>query len=113
MEIETNPRWINGNWKAGWRLDLHTISSQHNPDGTFETQRTQLGELLYQLKYRQDRSQIKPIATLTANFIKNRINAYPYLAGIVPIPPSNLERPFQPVLALATEIGTILNLLTI
>jgi len=47
MEIEINPRWINGNWKAGWKLDLHTISSQHNPDGTFETQRTQLGELLW------------------------------------------------------------------
>lgn len=110
MEIQINPRWIKGNWQGGWRLDLHTISSQYNPDGTFDTQRTQLGELLYQLKYHQDRTQIKPIANLTANFIKDQIKAYPYLAGIVPIPPSNLERPFQPVLEVATEIGAILNL---
>lgn len=42
---------LDGNWKAGWALDLHTIHSTHNVDGSFNNERTKLGESLYMLKY--------------------------------------------------------------
>ncbi len=100
--VITNPQPIEGNWNGGWTLDRHTISSS-------PTVRTDLGELLYQLKYNLDRSKILPIAELTASFIRER-SAYSYINAIVPIPPSNTQRPFQPVFELATQIGKMLNL---
>ena len=109
MNIKINPSRIYGNWIAGWTLDLHTVSSRYMPDGSFETARTELGELLYQLKYRHDKSKIRPIAQVAAEFIK-KLLVYPYLDAIIPIPPSDMNRPFQPVIELAAEIGRILNL---
>ncbi len=100
---------IHGNWRAGWTLDLHTVSSKPRPDGGFDTVRTELGELLYQLKYWHDRSKIRPIAEIAAKFVKGRL-VYPYLAAIIPIPPSDTDRPFQPVIEIAAEMGRILNL---
>jgi len=107
--LELNPERIMGNWRAGWTLDLHTVSSSHRPDGGFDTVRTELGELLYQLKYRHDRSKISPIAKAAAVFIEG-VLAYKYLAAIVPVPPSDLQRQFQPVIEIAGEIGRNLNL---
>jgi len=26
---------LDGNWKAGWALDLHTLNSTQNSDGSF------------------------------------------------------------------------------
>ncbi|HEY8749953.1 MAG TPA: hypothetical protein VIM11_18360 [Tepidisphaeraceae bacterium] len=53
----TNPIEIPGAWTRGWTLDLHTISSTflgYNEYGhaQYDTTRSTLGELLYQLKYR-------------------------------------------------------------
>lgn len=91
-------------WRAGWALDLHTVSSIPQPDGSFDTQRTEIGELLYQLKYKYDKSKIEPIAEVAANFLKSR-KVFPYLAAIIPVPPSELNRPFQPVQELAIRVG--------
>jgi predicted amidophosphoribosyltransferase len=65
--------------------------------------------MLYQLKYRHNRSQISPIAELTAGFLK-KLLVFPYLKAIVPIPPSDLDRPFQPVHLIATEVGRLVEL---
>jgi competence protein ComFC len=53
------PRQLFGKWKAGYALDVHTLSSV--PIGSdefghmqFETTRSEIGELLYRLKYRSD-----------------------------------------------------------
>jgi DNA processing protein len=54
------PYAIYGNWRAGWALDLHTMSSQLLPDGSFENTRTEIGEMLYKLKYTGDKSMIEP-----------------------------------------------------
>lgn len=104
-----NPERIKGNWDFGWILDVHTVSSTLRPDGNFDTIRTELGELLYQLKYRYDKSKIRPIAEIAAQFLKGRA-AYPDLFAIVPVPPSDLNRPFQPVIELAVEIGRLSEL---
>ena len=69
-----NPRRIKGPWKNGYTLDEHTISSV--PIGydeyghtLFDTKRSDIGELLYRLKYRGDRSQIAPLAKAAQGFI--------------------------------------------
>lgn len=107
--MNIKPERIHGNWRAGWTLDLHTVSSRRLPDGRFDTVYTALGELLNQLKYRHDKSKIRPVAEIAAKFVKGLL-VYPYLASIIPIPPSNTDRPFQPVIEVAAEMGRILNL---
>ncbi len=101
---QIHARDLVGNWHAGWALDLHTLSSVALPDGGFDTQRTEIGELLYQLKYSFDRSKIEPIATTAATFLKGGRFLEP-LTAIIPVPPSKLDRPFQPVPQLALRIG--------
>lgn len=92
-----------GNWQAGWALAYHTISSTHGGEHFFETERSEIGEMLYQLKYRSDRAKIEPLAELAAQFIETRLFS-PHLAAIIPVPPS-VERSFQPVRELAISIG--------
>lgn len=100
---------IRGNWRAGWALDLHTTSSTMNPDGSFTNTYTEIGEMLNQLKYRNNLSVVDSLAETASNFIKELL-VYKYLAGIVPIPPSKLDRPYQPVFLLSEKIGELVNL---
>ena len=114
MDIQINPQEIHGNWRAGYALDFHTVSSRLLPDGTYDTERTEIGELIFQAKYRYNRSQIQPIAEIAAKFVKEKftVNGYrvlPYLDAIIPIPPSDANRPFQPVTEIAAKIGQILE----
>lgn len=65
-----------------------------------------MGQLLYQLKYRNDSTAIEPIADTAENFVKNfwrlRVDA------IVPIPPSNV-RSMQPVMVVADALAARLG----
>ena len=111
---DINPREIHGNWRAGWALDVHTLSSRPLPSGGYDTGRTEFGELVFQLKYRHDRTKIQPIAEVAANFIREKfaVDGYPilpYLKAILPIPPSDQNRDFQPVTEVAEEIGKLLS----
>jgi len=59
--IEIHPKEIKGAWDKGYVLDLHTISSTmigYNEFGhpEFDTVRSQLGELVYRLKYKSDKA---------------------------------------------------------
>ena len=112
------PQEIYGNWSAGWTLDVHTLSSRPLPDGRYHTERTEFGELVFQLKYRHDRSKIQPIAEVAAKFVKEKFEfavdghpfpAHPNLEAIIPIPPSDTNRTFQPVTKVAQEIGKLLS----
>ena len=103
--VSMNPQWLAGPWNGGWALDLHTVSSTKLPDDSFNTKRTDIGELLYQLKYRQDSSKAEPLAEAAARYLSS-LKVFPYLAAIVPIPPSQeADRKFQPVPYLAVRIG--------
>ena len=115
-----DPREIHGNWTAGWALDVHTLSSRPLP-GTnrFDTTRTELGELVYKLKNKDakynNRSKIEPIAEIAAKFVKEKFKVkghfvYPYLKAIIPTPPSNQDRCFQPVVEIAVKMGEIMDL---
>ena len=70
-----NPRKITGNWVSGYALDLHTLSSVHlgvNEAGldVFDTTRSEMGELLYRLKYNGDKTAAKEIVDTAAAFVK-------------------------------------------
>ena len=78
----------------------------------YDTERTEFGELVFQLKYRPDRTKIQPIAEVAANFIREKFAVdghliLPYLKAILPIPPSDQNRDFQPVTEVAQEIGRL------
>ncbi|MDW8049444.1 MAG: hypothetical protein RMJ07_07230 [Nitrososphaerota archaeon] len=108
--IDIHPIVIKGSWEYGEALDIHTLSSKPRPDGSFDTEYTPLGRALFRLKYRDDRTQIKPIVET----VTSRIRSHPpfqlqFLKSIIPIPPSK-NRPFQPVIELAQAIGKELSL---
>ena len=115
MNIQIKPRKIQGNWRAGYVLDFHTISSSPLLDGKFDTKRTEIGELVFQVKYRYDRSKIQPIAEIAAKFVREEFTVndhpiLPYLDAVIPTPPSEMNRPFQPVEEIASRIGQILDI---
>ena len=105
---------LEGSWSQGWAVDLHTISSTHNPDGTFDTTYTEIGNRLHDLKYGRDgsapdESEVFPIADILTDFIKSKIDAEK-VDIIIPTPPSNMRRQFQPVFLLAEALGERLSI---
>jgi predicted amidophosphoribosyltransferase len=110
--IKTNPRKIYGSWVDGYVLDLHTSGSTYLGDNEFghpqfETHRTEVGELLYQLKYRAEEAAIAPLVQAALAFIL-RWGARPTL--IVPVPATNTYRKIQPVPRLAGELAAALRI---
>ena len=108
-QLDVHPKTIQGNWHDGYALDAHTIDSVpigFNEYGhtQFDTTRTPLGELIYQLKYRHDRSAIDPIVRAVVNFLNSWS---PPVDAIVPIPPSSAARRIQPVIEVAREVSRI------
>src|SRR6266566_5095372 len=97
--IEFNPKEIRGSWDRGFVLDVHTISSTmigYNEYGhpEFDTQRSPLGEMVYRLKYRADKSVLPAIVETIVEFLANSgIQA----DVVVPVPPSK-TRSHQPVI---------------
>ena len=97
---------IDGNWKAGYAIDLHTISSVYlgdNPDAQpqFDNERSEMGELINRLKYHSDETVIPKIIEIVNKNLKN-ITAVDF---IIPVPPSNLNRAFQPVHKIVEELS--------
>jgi competence protein ComFC len=97
---------ITGAWCEGYCLDFHIIRSEctgYNQAGhpQFRTDRTEIGELLYRLKYCSDRSVVTELAAAAEQLLK----AWkPRVDVIVPVPPSR-QRALPPVLVLAEAIG--------
>ncbi len=110
FKTKINPIKINGNWHEGYALDLHTLESEFAGYGercqkVFDTSRTDVGELLYRLKYRFDKSVLPKIIRISVNFIKNEWQIDNLMEGIVPIPPSKIFRDYQPVQEMAKGIS--------
>lgn len=96
---------IDGNWKKGLAFDIHTVSSTHigfdeYGHDKFDNVRSEMGELVYQLKYRGDASTINKIVTLL-----DGIGGIEKFDFIVPIPPTNKQRKIQPVEVIAATLG--------
>jgi len=101
---------LEGNWKNGIAYDLHTLSSTYLGQDEFghdkyDTKRSEMGELVYQLKYKHDESVVEKIVNLLLN-----IKGLEKMNCIIAIPPSNLNRIHQPVFLIATALGKRLNI---
>jgi predicted amidophosphoribosyltransferase len=72
----------------------------------FDTKRSEVGELLYRLKYNADLSALNPLAENAAAFVASW---KPGAETVVPVPPSR-NRPTQPVLLLAEAVAKRLGL---
>jgi predicted amidophosphoribosyltransferase len=105
-----NPQQVIGKWQSGIALDLHTLSSTYlgvNAAGheIYDTKRSEIGELLYRLKYRGDMAAAKEIIDTTSNYLKPHRTKFDL---IVPVPPSGVRNP-QPVITVATGVGAALG----
>lgn len=110
--VQINPKRIIGRWTEGFALDFHTLSSEYIGDDEyghpqFDTKRSEIGELLYRLKYREDKSVLGDIISTASQFIKSK--NWP-VDLIVSVPPSRKGREFQPVPPLAMGIGGALGI---
>jgi competence protein ComFC len=112
--MEINLRPLLGNWTHGWALDQHTVSSTTGDSGSFDrpafaTERSEIGEAIFKLKYRDDLTQVEPIAQTVAGFIRGRSELCD-IKAILAVPPSDGRRRYQPVEVVAARVGALLGL---
>jgi competence protein ComFC len=93
--MELHPQGINGPWKTGIVLDWHTVSSKvigQNEFGhpIFDNTRSEIGELLYQFKYRNDQNALQQIVRTLVEYLGDKIKGRIEL--ILPVPPSDPTR---------------------
>jgi competence protein ComFC len=86
------PQGVKGPWKAGIILDWHTVASQvigENEFGhpSFDTQRSEIGELLYRFKYRSDRAALTKMLRLCNDYLIRHASGK--FEIVLPVPPSN------------------------
>lgn len=108
--VSTRPMKVPGRWREGYALDFHVVSSTflgHDEFGhpRFENKRSEVGELLYRLKYQSDRSVVPDLVEAATSFIASW---KPAADAVVPVTPSR-ARAAQPVMivgeAIAHRIG--------
>ena len=109
---EIHPARIAGKWRQGYVLDYHTVSSEFMGYDEFDhprfhTVRTELGELLYRLKYCSDRTALEPIVHVVTKFLRTW---KPQVDSVVPTPPSRTRRLFQPVVEICKSVCQRLEL---
>ncbi|MDZ7838516.1 MAG: ComF family protein [Actinomycetota bacterium] len=107
--MNLNPIPLKGNWEEGWALDLNTICKDAKENDLFIVNRTEIGEHLYQLKYFGDTREVEVIGDVAADFIRDNLSEF-NLSAIIPVPPSKLDREFQPVYMMAQYIGKKLDI---
>lgn len=102
------PRKLPGRWTDGYALDLHTLHSIPLGDDEyghprFDTKRTEIGELLYRLKYGGDQTVIAELVDAAAAFVVGWAEAAG-LETLIPVPPSK-KRAVQPALQIASALA--------
>src|SRR3989304_3715015 len=103
---KTNPRKIRGPWTDGYVLDVHSTGSvfvgyDEFGHSRYDTTRTEIGELLYRLKYKTDVSALADIGEASARFIRSWRITFDL---IVPVPPTRARRG-QPLPQIFDELG--------
>jgi len=110
--VKIDPMKLHGPWTDGYVLERqHTVSSEflgHDSFGNprFDTKRSELGELVFRLKNRNDKDTLDPIAETVLQFIAGW---NPEFELIVPMPPSRKRLAYQPVVEIAAAIGKRLS----
>lgn len=110
--VKIHPCRLKGKWREGYALDFHTTKSAfmgYDEYGHpfFDTTYSEVGDLLFRLKYRGDFSIKDLLVETVVNFIRTW---KPAVEVIVPVPPTRAARPVQPVLILSQAIGAKLGM---
>ncbi len=103
-------REIKAAWKQGYALDVQTTSSvfvgySETGHARFDTTRSEVGELLYKLKYQADKSAVDPLAAAAVSFL---VRWKPGVDLMVPVPASTV-RAVPSVLLVAQAIVKLGN----
>ncbi len=132
--MELHPQKLYGHFTEGYALDFHTVSSRpkeyakkiveardlvtgkvvkvekEDKDKVikWETAYTTIGLEMNHLKYWEESGRINLIAREAATFLLNKTGWRIDL--IIPVPPSNNTRNFQPVAEIAKALGAICKL---
>ncbi|WP_274851423.1 ComF family protein [Serratia marcescens] len=108
--MNVNIKQIYGNWNLGFAMDKHSIRSV--PIGAdewghmrFDTERTEVGEALFQLKYRDDWTKVQPLAQCLAD---SAVPLFNNIGFILPMPASNV-RQRQPVTEIAHNLAELIG----
>ncbi len=107
--VTINPKTLSGNWTKGYALDIHSIESTflgYDEYGheVFDTKRSEIGELLYRLKYKSDKTALDEIVDTIVSFLENQWKIIDAIDSIIPVPPSK-HRVFQPVLEISKNLS--------
>jgi len=110
--VKFNSRKIYESWSDGYVLDLHSTGSTYIGDNEFghpqfETHRTEIGELLFRLKYRSDETAVNELVEAASSFIR-KWAVKPSI--IVTVPSTKAYRKLQPVARLADGLGARLKI---
>lgn len=108
-----SPKVVQGNWDFGIVLDKHTISSEYLGEDIFGNpkyynNRTKLGELVYELKYKNKYDNIDKIKSLIKSYLIKDSNLNGNFDVILSIPPSK-SRNVQPVSLIGKAISDIFH----
>lgn len=106
-----NPRQLKGPWLEGYALDVHSTGSEflgYDEYGheQFDTKRTDVGELLYRVKYKGDETALAELADVMAEFVRSRGISSEI---IVPVPPTRVRR-IQPLFKIVAALGQRLRI---
>jgi competence protein ComFC len=130
-----NPQRLPGPWKAGFALDLHTLSSVPKEWTTkkvteivliagkpvtieneiqdkvtkWDTTYSAIGLEMNHLKYWGEIHRAEAIGTTAADFLKQQQPSW-NINLIIPIPPSDTTREFQPVYEIVNRVGSLCTL---
>ena len=109
----SRPLKLNGIWDEGYALDYHTVSSEYlgeDPFGNkrFDTTYTEIGELLYRMKYNGRENNSLGILNLCIPFLDDWLSDK-QIDCILPMPPSE-ERITQPIFLIAETIANHYNI---
>ena len=108
--LKINIKKITGNWTAGYALDKHLLNSEFTGNDEFghprfKNTRTEVGEAVYQLKYRQDWEQVDPLANAIVSNIVPKLRK---IRLVIPVPPST-PRARQPMYEVSQSVAKILG----
>ena len=111
--MKTNPLPVQGAWRLGWTLDAHMTASvflghDQNGHAQYDNTRSALGELLFQLKYRNQLQAASQIAEIMVAFLSDKSVLVSRIDLVVPMPAST-SRPVQPVNAIASKLAASLH----
>mgnify|MGYP006431611303 CR=1 FL=1 len=104
---------ITGNWNKGLVYDVHTVDSNYlGPDEfgyeQWDNTRSEMGELVYQLKYKSNKLVLEKIINLLEG-----IKGVEKFDAIIPAPSTNRSRVFQPVDEIALMLGERKNVIVL